>query len=610
MNIKDYIQEYEAGTLQITDTISYSVKDVLQENRRLYHSKFQNPLDSGGLEKIFYNIGWIVFDTLYRNTDVDTKDINLRSTNGNAIPLVALIKMAVQSHLRKTNFGTFINKVRRNILKDGTCLVKMVDGAPEVVDLLNVVRPPHGSPIQDTGCAERVFMTYDEVMSYREEYSEHWAEIQSLWERLQKEGLSEFTIYEHWCIDEFDGKYQKGCIKYLDNTITEPEDTQSNTDWTPYIELERYKTPYKRLRKSKRMQKALGKYEPLYPYKEVHFIDVEGRWLGFSVFELVSGLLNDYNEKMNLKRKKDLLDLRGLFVHKKGKMGGSLTQEWLEELETGTTISLEQDEELDRLITSPVTMELITSVDKLFELARQITGTTAQGTGEEMPASTTATVAVVNQKAAQTSYDVVIEQISLFLVEFFEDFYLDVILDELSQEDLIDITGDPSELEELDKVFVDNLVYAEAEKYKAKTGLYPIPQEVEAERQKIMQELGKHSDMRWVELKKPLYKLVHFAIEFFVNNESFDKNTQIKNILQVLADQNFTGSRKKLYAQLLDLIGLSGKQFEKTDEEIKEELDMMQAKAMAGSAPMGGGAPMARADGMAQESAGANSVVA
>ena len=56
------------------------------------------------------------------------------------------------------------------------------------------------------------------------------------------------------------------------------------------------------------------------------------------------------------------------------------------------------DEDLQRLPIDGSAGELLAITGKLFELARQIVGVTAQGAGQDMPSTTTATVAIVTGK--------------------------------------------------------------------------------------------------------------------------------------------------------------------------------------------------------------------
>ena len=76
-------------------------------------------------------------------------------------------------------------------------------------------------------------------------------------------------------------------------------------------------------------------------------------------------------------------------------------------------------EDIQRLVIDTKTSEFIANVDKLYELMRLIMGVTAQGTGEEMPGSTSATGIKANFASQQTTYDFVRERMHHFITTMF-----------------------------------------------------------------------------------------------------------------------------------------------------------------------------------------------
>lgn len=585
MHIRLFLDQFRNGKVDVTDDVSYNLSDVIEENYRLYNSKFQEANDQTGLEKIFFNIGWILYRTVFFSSDIDQKDLQMRAQNPNAVPVVGLLRMAVENYLTRLHFGKTIDDIRAYMIAHGTAITKVAHGEPKLVELKNITRPAHVENIQESGLAEAVWYTYEEMTAIDlDEYAQY--RVRDVWAKMQKEGQYLFKVYEYWHQFEIDGKVHKGCKRYLDCNILQGETyTMNKSTWDPYLFLDSFKTPYKKRRTSRALIKKFGEYEEVYPYKQVNFIDCPGRWLGFGVFELIKGLQIYYNEKWHLYRKKDILDLRGIFKHKKGVSNSSLEQRFMDAMETGAFVDLEQDEDIERLIMDMKTGEFVASVDKIMEMARQVIGVTAQGIGQDMPSTTTATVGVLNQKAQQTTYDYVIERMSHFLTELFEDFYMATILEEISEEEMFQIVGDPSELRELDKKLVDNLVNEQAHLFKAQYGFYPTPEIVDGWKEQMMAQQEGFGDMRFAELRQEVIKALPFTVQFYVNNERFDKAVMIQNLTQMMQNPNFTGSREKLDEAILDLIGLSGRQFRKTKQEEEAELQKMaameQAKASA-----------------------------
>jgi hypothetical protein len=80
-------------------------------------------------------------------------------------------------------------------------------------------------------------------------------------------------------------------------------------------------------------------------------------------------------------------------------------------------------------------------------------------------------------------------------------------------------------------------------------------------------------------------KDIDYYLEFYINNEGFDKAVKIQNLMQIL-QMNTTLSREQIEAVIIDSMGENARQFEKTDEEKQRELEMAQAAAMAESVPV------------------------
>jgi len=592
-DIKQFIADNENMEVEVSPGVSYNQRDVINESYRLYNSKYQESLDSSGLEKIFYNIIWVIYRTIIMASDIDLKDMQMRSLNGKMIPVLQLLKMAVRSHLNKTKFGMFIDDAMQQMVWFGSSVSKRVNGSVEIVDLRNYITQPHIKDPQNRSHAESIFYTYDQMMVFKEDFKDNWKEIEDLWEQMQEKGENLFKIVEFWTWEEIYKKVHKVCKKHLDREDYKPDDYRGTEDWSPYLLLDTFITPYKRKRKSKKDIKKLGEMEEVFPYEQVDFFDCPGRWIGMGCGELLAGVEEHYNEQYNLKRKKDILDLRGIFVHKYTNSSNSLTQNFLDNLETGDVLSMDVGEDIQRLVIDTKTNEFITTVDKLYELARLIMGIQAVAAGEDLPSST-ATEAVINKQIQQTTYDFVREQMHHFLVGLFSNGYFEDIINEITEKEIIAISGDPKELQELDKMFVDNLVNAEFARIKDETGMYPGEEEYKALKDKLMSDHKAHGDMRFPELKKELIKGLEYFIEFYVTNEGFDKNIKVQNLTALKNDPSFTGSREAVDDEILELMDLNPARYEKSMEEKTREVEAMRERAMAEAAGVNAPQPMSQ----------------
>ncbi len=588
MNIttQQFITEHGDGTVQVSDGISYKTKDVINESYRLYNGRHKSEKDEDGLQMIMLNIAWIVYRTLFYGSDIDTKDAQVRSLNGRGVKMLQMLRMAIVSHLNRTGFGDFIDDVRSDMAAFGSVLIKIVDGVPKTVDLRNAVIPAHSSDIQNTGLVEHQYWTYDECLKHKNDWSaENWDKVEKIFEANSVTGIYQVKMDEFWTFREFEGKMHKVCERSIDMTNIDPKIFDDSSLWTPTLVLETFKTPHKKRRATAYLRKKYGETEELFPYIYFPFIKIKGRGLGVGVFEILAGLNTLYNERWYYSRKKDILDMTSIIVHKVKDGNRSLEQQNLANLKSGAIVQIGIDEDLQRLIIDTKTGELIASTDKLFEIARQIVGITAQGAGQDMPSTTTATVAIANKQVSQNTYDFLIERVSICLKQLFQDFYLEQIVSELTEEEVVSITGSTKELEELDKWLVENAVNAAIMNEYNLTGVYPTPEEADFIMQsahKGLQSLGRN---RFPEIKKEILKDIDYYVEFYINSEGFDKAVKIQNLMQILQN-NTTLSREQIEMAIMDLMGENSMQFEKTPEEKKADEAAAMAQAQADGNPV------------------------
>ena len=233
-------------------------------------------------------------------------------------------------------------------------------------------------------------------------------------------------------------------------------------------------------------------------------------------------------------------------------------------------------------------------IDKLFELMRIILGITAQGVGEQLPANMPATMGVINQQVAQTTYDAVIEEQHLFQKELFNDFMLPAIFKRFTSRKIVEIEADPTELEELDEILVTNELNREIADFKDKWGYYGVEMngqhfffdraqyqsQYDQIKQERLAELRKDKT-RFADLPKELTNILEFGIEFYVNAESFDANKQNQELLQVMQIPDNGLSNKKLAAQIVENNDLDSRQFQMTpEEEAQKAQEMMMQNQM------------------------------
>lgn len=581
-DIKQFLSDNETMDVNTSTDVSYSITEVLDDVHRAINAKFVEDKWSDGSLKSYFDLSRVMATAIKLPTDIDTKDLGMHAENKEAVPAVGLLRGAVKNHLKVNDYGTLFNRVKDDNLVDiGHVILKKTSEGTEIVDIRNIIRPADAMNIQECTFVEKHVYTWEDMLARKNRWKEAWSEVKQVWEKMQQKGRNNFTVYEMWTIDDFDGQTTKGKIMYLDNQISKPEDTGNQDEWNPQIELERTKTPYTEPIEDERKRKRLEKEGflidgemPLYPYDEQRLFTIPGRWLGAGVYEITAPLREAYNQTMNNKLHYDELFGKGLFVHAKGVGGKRLTQAALQALENSGVVELQNGAKLEQLRLQSLTADFIASADKFFEFARQLLGLTAQGTGEELPASMSATSAMINQQRAKTLYDTVIEKQSLLWTRWFSRFELKDILENLTAQKWVKIEGNEQELKEILIPFARNYINAkigEQAPVLMNQGIIDAapevsPDDIEATVNEAVDKLLEQKSI-FVEFTKKMFKQARYYLEFYISGEGFNKIERLKTLAQLKADAmvnpNSTMDVGAIEDEILDIVGVGVNRFKR-----------------------------------------------
>lgn len=580
MNVKDFIQNFYRGDVTISDDVTYSIRDVINKNNQMRNSQFEDEYFSDNeTKKTYYNAILGLSSALKRGSRLKLNEYSLTNISGKNQKLLDIVKLAIRNHLRLNGFIEKKNEAQDELVDMGHVVGKIVDGETRVVDLQNLVFRPD-KPIKDGGCAELIYMTYDEAKG---EYGDNknWDLIEEKFKTLHDESSPFLKFVEYWVIDEFevDGKKEitKGCIKYLDDSDTDPDEIKDPTNWKPYVELDRFASPHFVKCQNKAERKRFGEKRRAYPYEEESLIKIPGRSMGMGVYELCRPVQEDYNEKGNYKRKFDMIALRGILVHKIGQMrqgtkGEALTQEFIKRMETGAAVKIFNDESLDRLNLGSTTPDTLNMMNFLFELMRFMLGITPQAIGEQSN-NRTASFAIIQNQTQQSTYQVVKGKTARFFERLIQNFLLEDILEEITAKDYIAYSGEPNELKELDRFLAEQSVYSDIQN----KGIL-VPDEATANEiiEQKMRELEASGSIRRIDLEdekvkrvmKSLIKNLDYIVEFHFTDEALDIATKIRTLIDVDQIQN-----PKIKAKVMDYLGINPKDIELTEGEKQKLLE-------------------------------------
>lgn len=135
---------YTTGTTKISKYVEFSQYENIERILAYVNSKhISGDTDSLGREKPFFNIVNAARNLWYRATDIDRKDIRIKSTKFSNVLFSFIATLKLQEWMRKNNFGQFLNEWGRDLSTFGSSPIKAVDDGEalnlEVVNWSNLI---------------------------------------------------------------------------------------------------------------------------------------------------------------------------------------------------------------------------------------------------------------------------------------------------------------------------------------------------------------------------------------------------------------------------------------------------------------------------------------
>ena len=564
--MKNEATDWENGTVWVTDKVKYQMsgKDgIIQKARKNYLGKFDNEYDEiTGKKKIFWPVTEDMVEVVVQNIDLDSADINIRATNPNGFSSALIIRYLLNYFMRRNYFGEILNELLRLFCIDGTIISKNIKNydkklgkqmiKSKIVDRTNFLIDPSADNVQDDATIERNVLKLSETQKYNWDNLEYLKGSESV-ERLM--GINRpfatqvpyVEIFERW------GELPKYCL-------TGKEEDKEN--WVPMVAIvsNLYSNPI--------IHKIALNKSGIKPYEECRFRKIFGRWDGRGIGEILLGLQSYINENVNLRLNQARISQVGLFKVRKG---SGITQQLLNSLIAGGTIPVNRMDDIQELSTSDIKPSSYRDEVEAYTQSQRVTGGWQIGKGEALPASMPATTAVLQERGMRTGYNLLQENLGIFLSKVFERHIIPLLLETIKPEEIVSIIGSPKELKEIDEKVINYQMNKVIVRHLAKTGTMPHPDYMEYLRKLYQKNLNRFQKIRYFKGDWNRLKDWQYEVEVFVTGETFNKAVVVRQLNDMLLNYSRLPGVNididMVFKEILDLMGLGGARFLKGREE-------------------------------------------
>lgn len=137
-------QDYKSGTTEISEYVSHSLSDTLNQIDAYLYSKHISGLkDSQGRDKPFFNIVVAAANIWFRATDIDRQNIKVRASKEKDWYTSFLATIHLRDWMKRARFGAYLNEWGRTLSRYGSAVTKIVENSSglhiSVVPFSNII---------------------------------------------------------------------------------------------------------------------------------------------------------------------------------------------------------------------------------------------------------------------------------------------------------------------------------------------------------------------------------------------------------------------------------------------------------------------------------------
>lgn len=551
-------QNDQQGNTLISKYVTFDMRENINKIEAYINSKhISGDTDSMGREKPFFNIVTGIVNIWFRATDIDRKNIRIKSTKAEDTIMAFLGTVHLNQWMRKANFGVFLNDWGRTLARYGSAITKFVekDGElyAEVIPWNRIIIDPIDF---DANVKIEVLELTPAQLRKRKGYDKKQVEalIEATAIRTDMNGQNKDNKSGYIKLYEVHGELPESFITGNDkddDIYTQQMHVVSFVQGNGTNEFDNFT--------------LISGHEARDPYMISHLIKEDGRSMAIGAVEH----LFEAQWMMNhsVKAIKDQLDLASKLIFQTSD-GSFVGQNALTAIESGDIMIHAVNQPITQINNGSHDISSLQAFGQQWQqIAQNITSTPDALMGNNAPSGTAWRQVEALQQEAHSLFELMTENKGLAIEEMMREYVLPYLKKKLNNADEVSATLDIHGIDKIDAKYIKNeAIRRENEKATEAILAGEQPQmdipSAEAQIQGELDDMGgqrfyKPSDVSW----KEEFKNFEWDVEVDVTGEaSFSKEDMatLNTVLQTIAGNPMVlqdPNAKMVFNKILSLTG-------------------------------------------------------
>jgi len=554
---------FKDGTTEKSAYVSFSMKEDLDTIDAYLNSKhISGEEDTLGRLKPFFNIVIAVRNLWFRATDIDRKNIRIKSSKVAHYLMAFLASIHLQNWMRKTNFGKFLNDWGLVLASHGSSVIKFVekDGMlyPETIPWSQLIVDP--VDFEHNPVIEKLYFTPAQLRqnkSYNRDMVEQL--IASKGPRKTTSGQQIDQKADYIEVYEIHGELP---LYYLTDKEEDEQTYQQQMHAISFV--------------SKRGRNTYDDYtlysgrEKQSPYMLTHLIEEKGQTLSNGAVKYL--FQSQWMVNHSAKLIKDQLDLASKIIFQTSD-GNFVGKNVLTQIENGDILTHAQNQPLTQLNNKPDIAAMQAFGQQWHSLSKEITSTPEALRGETLPSGTPYSLGAYLGGQAGSLFELMVENKGLYIEEMMRKFILPYLKKKMDTTEEISATLESHQIKQIDSAFVPGEAIKQSNQKiidDVLSGKITEQPDIMALEGKIQAKLDEKGNQRFIRPSKITTKrwkdiFSHFLweAEVEVSGEETDKRAMLEtlsSVFQTIVNPNFaqvlqTEAGRLVFNKILQLAG-------------------------------------------------------